>query len=619
MNTASRQYLTPLRSQSATQFRQGFPQLPGARKNFCLPKNHCKDSRTARSLCKAVVIHLSFATHFPKHPGELAMRVFSRIPLFASIVLASSLALVAAEGGDSPSPLPRTVAVAAFKNGLAFVLRQGEVPLTSGEGRIAPIPEATLGSLWLSPESPGSKLDELVAYRYNVASRQPIPSIGAILQANPGKTVTITYQSKDYTGELVGVRDSAPASNQAAPASLPREDYVLLRMDKRLLAIPVGGISMAAFPEDAVLHETTERPDQALRFTVTGGMPKEKLTMGYLEHGIGWTPSYLVSLADDKTARISMQSVVTDDAEDIRDADLYFVVGVPNFAYANTLSPMSLQQSLLDFMQSAELDRRGLAGVSNALNGQMIAYENVSLKAAPASLTPLVSDLSGAPEEDLFLYHRSHVTLGKGERATYNVFSGSVACQHLYSWEVKDPPRVDAYGNVINNNAYSPDANQVDSVWHTIRLKNSTAFPWTSAPALVVSGDKPISQDTLAYTPKGASSVLRITVATDIRASHEEREVARQRDLSHRRGYSYDLVTVEGRLTVRNYKSGDVKLSIGENLRGKVEYQSDQGKTVELAEGIESDNPNSRLSWEFTLKPGEQRVVTYRYNIWVRA
>jgi len=46
---------------------------------------------------------------------------------------------------------------------------------------------------------------------------------------------------------------------------------------------------------------------------------------------------------------------------------------------------------------------------------------------------------------------------------------------------------------------------------------------------------------------------------------------------------------------------------------------SDQGEAVQLGEGIESDNPKSRLSWEITLKPAEERAVTYRYKIWVRA
>lgn len=386
------------------------------------------------------------------------------------------------------------------------------------------------------------------------------------------------------------------------------------------MAFPLGGISMANLPDDAILHETVQTQNQALRLKIKGASAKEKLSMGYLEHGLGWTPSYLISLTDDTNAQITMQAIVTDDAEDLQNAQLFFVVGVPNFAYANTLSPMSLQQSLVDFMKDAERDedrKKSFGAFSNALGGQLAMLDKA--EAGPINLVNGVDEMSSAPEEDLFLYSRSDVTLAKGERASYSVFSGNVSYEHLYNWEVEDQPRVDAYGNVINQNQNPQDANRADSIWHSIRLKNSTKFPWTSAPALVISGDKPVSQDTLTYTQKGAASTLRITIATDIRASHEEREVARQQELNHRRGYNYDLVTVEGKLKVKNYKSKQVHLAIGKTLRGKTEFQSDEGKTVQLGEGIESDNPKSRLSWEITLAPGQERVVSYRYKIWVRA
>ena len=71
-----------------------------------------------------------------------------------------------------------------------------------------------------------------------------------------------------------------------------------------------------------------------------------------------------------------------------------------------------------------------------------------------------MDDLSSAPEEDLFLYSRSGVTLAKGERASYNVFSGNIAYEHLYNWEVEDQPRVDAMGNVIAPNSNIPDGNR---------------------------------------------------------------------------------------------------------------------------------------------------------------
>jgi hypothetical protein len=40
---------------------------------------------------------------------------------------------------------------------------------------------------------------------------------------------------------------------------------------------------------------------------------------------------------------------------------------------------------------------------------------------------------------------------------------------------------------------------------------------------------------------------------------------------------------------------------------------------VKLGEGITTDDPMSRLTWEITLKAGEERIVTYRYRVWIRA
>ena len=536
---------------------------------------------------------------------------------------------IPAEQAPLPQPLPRTVAVAAFKNGLAFVVRQGNVQLQSGTGRITPIPNATLGTLWLAPGEPNTSLDEVVAYRYNVSSERQLQSLAEVLQANTGKTVTVTYSMnmKDYTGEIVGVRESKLAASEANPegaaeiAAVPtKPQYLLLRVDKKLLALPLGSIANAVLPDDTIFHEKIEQPHSALRFKIKGAGEKTDLTMGYLEHGLGWTPSYMISLTDDKTAQITMQSVVVDDAEDLNNSDVFFVVGVPNFVYSETPSPMSLQQNLLSFMRDAgRKDEANFRMYSNAISGQLVASEMKELDARnEPSFSQTVSELSGAPEEDLFLYTRSGVTLARGERATYNVFSSTVGYEHIYEWEVVDPQRVDGFGNVVQYNPNSPEAATRNSIWHSIRLKNTTKFPWTSAPTMVISGTKPVSQDTLPYTPKAASSNLKITIATDIRSSHEEREVARQQNVQRRHGYEFDLVTVEGSMKLKNYKSKDVKLNIGKTLRGDVETQSDTGKAVKLGEAIQMDNPLSRLTWDITLKAGEERVITYRYRIFVR-
>jgi hypothetical protein len=370
------------------------------------------------------------------------------------------LASLAAFPGEAPDNELKTSAVAAFKNGLAFVIKQGDVRLENGVGRIAPIPRATLGSLWITPNDTGTSLDEVVAYRYRVGRQQNLTALSDVLLANPGKTVTVGYgNEKEYTGEIVGVREAAapePGSEYAVSAESPSAavsatgppsaaarvapEFLLLKSEGKLLALHFRSITQVAFPTDTVLQTRQEEERQALRFKIKGATGHANLTMGYLENGLGWTPSYLMSLQEDGTAQITMQSVIVDDAEDLKNADVFFVVGVPNFAYSHIPSPMALQQTLLDFMQAANRRDSG-SRYSNAIMGQAVNLDEGGVAGGMISPAPsfesAVENLAGSPEEDLFLYSRKSVTLARGERGTYNVFSASVDYEHVYQWEVR--------------------------------------------------------------------------------------------------------------------------------------------------------------------------------------
>ena len=78
------------------------------------------------------------------------------------------------------------------------------------------------------------------------------------------------------------------------------------------------------------------------------------------------------------------------------------------------------------------------------------------------------------------------------------------------------------------------------------------------------------------------------------------------------------MVTVEGTLKIKNFKSKGVRLAVHRAFRGTFESATDDGKAEKLAEAIQADNPATRLTWEIPLKPGEEKIVTYRYKIWVR-
>lgn len=551
--------------------------------------------------------------------------------LILGLCAISAITAYAAETAETDL---KPVAVAVFKNGLAFVVREGSVKVAAGEAKIPFVPMATLGSLWVAPDDPGASLQELVAYRYSETSQAPAATIAQVLKANPGKSVTVTYGNKEYTGEIVGLqagekKASEPAAEDSTDSAVPVQgvpEFLLLKSEGKMVALPLAGLGAVELPPDTNLQVEAAEWKTGLRMKLKGAGDHARLTMAYLEKGIGWTPSYLVTLKDDKTAEMTLQSVVTNDVEDIKDAEVFFVVGVPNFAYSNLPSPMALNQTLQGLTL---LEQEGLANrndrFNNALQGQFQAGAGVGGGAGTigglageTDFSSGVSELAGAPEEDLFLYSHTGTTLNRGERATYNVFSAPVEIEHIYQWDIADTSKVDAYGNVQNNTLNTSDQDSFNRVWHSLRMKNATKFPWTSAPALVISGTKPLAQDTLPYTPKGASSNLKLTIAADIRSSQEELEVARDTNVPIRRNYRYDLVTVEGTLKLENYKSKDVHMVIHKSVRGEVDSTTDDGKAEKLARGIVLDNPSSLITWDFTLKAGEKKTITYRYKVYVR-
>lgn len=541
-----------------------------------------------------------------------------RAKTLSALLLGLALLLPAStQAGDDAVTEMKPVSVAAFKNGLAFVIKRGTARLKAGEGRIGFAPAATLGTLWVSPAGDVS-LDELVAYRYERPKSRTAQSVQELFAANVGKTVTVEYSNKELTGEILPLPTEKPAAVAEGAEVMPRPaGLLLLKVDGKTVALNANYVNILSFAGEPNTQVTGSESLKALRFRLKGAGESADLTMGYLEKGLGWTPSYMVSLKDESTAQITLQAVVVNDAEDVAGTDLFFVVGVPNFRYSDVPSPMALQQSLAEMIGS--LSSGGAGGrytatvMTNAAMAQAAGYDES--RQARDDFSTTVGELVGAPEEDLFLYSKPGVTLAKGERATYNVFTAPVAIEHIYEWEVAASQQIDRYGNP---NQQTPDVNE-NSVWHSLRMTNATKFPWTSAPALVISGSKPISQDTLLYTPKGGKTNLKLTVATDVRANRQELEVARQPRAQRWNGSDYDAVTVEGTLKVRNYKSKAINLKITKTVPGEVLSATDEGKSEKLAEAIRSANPTTRLTWEVTIKPGEERVITYRYKVLVRS
>jgi hypothetical protein len=517
---------------------------------------------------------------------------------------------------QQPVTSTKVVTVAAFKNGLGFFVRQGPAKLTNGWGVMHEVPSPSFGSLWLGVSEQGASVDELVAMHRDVAGKRNASDVRELLTANTGKVATVEVGGKLYTGTILSTSTQPAALVLAGDPALPVPEEKLLLMkfvDGNVAAFDRGDVRWASFGEPPATTIPTVARARALKFKVKNGGESVNMTMSYLQRGIGWSPSYLITLEDDKTARITMQAILVDDVEDLVDVDVFFVVGVPNFAFSEIISPMALQQTLADFISNLQGGGRrdfGAGPLANVMSQSVAVYDDAT--AGAGGLT--VAELAGAPEEDLFLYARPRVTLARGERGTYSVFATEVGYEHVYEWTIPDTARINSYGQVD-----SQTVKEADRVWHSLRLANSSTFPWTTAPAMVVSGQKPIAQDTLGYTPKGATNTLKLTVATDVQTDKQEIEASRRENARQIYGSTYDEVTVQGTLKIRNFKTRDVKLTIRKTVTGEVDVASDGGATTKLAEAFNSVNPTSRIAWEVPLGPGAEKVITYRYRVYVRS
>ena len=539
------------------------------------------------------------------------------------LVLAS---LAPADDTQLPVLKTKTRTVAVFKNGLAFVVQEGSVHLADGWAVSDSIPQASLGSLWIAALDPGARLAEVVSLKESRSRMRPALTLSDLFLANLGKKVSFRVENTLIEGRIKNVLGSRPGPGEIPAvidgrrAALPpaaEGNAIIIETSKGDVAVNKNLVQSLQFldpPETSVRDtESVKR----LRFKVIPARAQARVGLFYLQKGTSWTPAYLVDLVNDHQVRMTMQALVVNDAEDFEAADLQFVVGYPNFLFADVPSPLTQDQSLAQFLTALDSGgRRRIApdSLSNIAVQRMAELDEEEGAGLTDYLSSAAGRVEGASTEDLFFYRLPGVTLKKGERALYSIFSESLDYRPIYEWTIPDTTDVDAAGD---QRRAGIDRSR-DQVWHSLKLKNSTSVPWTTAPALAVRDGKPLAQEMLIYTSKGASVNLKLTVAADILTSRRELEAGRQRDVTVYR-HSYDLVTVLGELKVKNNKDKAVTLDIRKSLTGEVLEAGGGGLVEKAAEGLKSRavNPNSRITWEIPLEPGRELTLSYKYKIYV--
>ena len=546
------------------------------------------------------------------------MRLFSFVPIFMEFhvlldlrikrtkmknILCLVTAILLSLSLSAQNPM-KTKTVSVFKNGSAFFINEGTLKTTNNTARLTEhLPEALFGTFWIY--SPNSDLKAVSSFMDKVKKDFDATTAIHLLMGNIGKEVEVHTEKEKFTGKVVKVQGT----------------FVMLNMSGKFLVINSNEIKRVEFLEMPDLKYGTEIDGRVLQIDFNSAKPSQPIEMMYLRNGIGWLPSYLVELTSDDKARITLRALLMNDAEDINNADLHFVVGVPNFMFSHLLSPLLSVQTVVQFLaqlnnQYAYNLRNQTGFLGNAITAQTLDYGiNEETNFFPSGVT---GSIEGTSNEDLYFYELNNITLKKGGRALYDVLREDVPIRHIYE--------VNLSQNNLNQGYYTTEysfsEHTKNKVWHSIKLTNNTGKPLTTGSALVVNtqngGKKPISQDKIKYTPVKGESFLKLTQAVDVKVTEAEKEIARQERVKVKHTTYYDLLTVEGTVKIKNYKNKAIDLNVKRSIIGLLKDSNpDWLKNTRIYPGYHGLNRINDVCWELKLKPGEEKEVKYTYQIYI--
>jgi len=202
--------------------------------------------------------------------------------------------------------------------------------------------------------------------------------------------------------------------------------------------------------------------------------------------------------------------------------------------------------------------------------------------------------MGGAAATDYTVYTKKDLTLRRGEKAIVTLFVKKISYSHIYRWS---PP---------------------SSMEHSLVLLNDTDTAWTTGPCLALSEDRPLSEDLLKYTPKGSPGELPVTTAINVASAKNEREIDRKlKAHSPSHNVYFDLVTLEGKLTLRNYEKRAVKIVIDNPIPGKPLSAAQNGALSANPDKLRLLEREGAVRWTLELQPGEEKTLTYEYERYV--
>ncbi|MCE5269188.1 MAG: hypothetical protein LLG00_15030 [Planctomycetaceae bacterium] len=552
--------------------------------------------------------------------------------------------------------------VTVFKDGHALVLHEGRLAVDkSGDVLMDYLPAPVLGTFWPYSADKDAKLTAVVAGQRKVLVDRTSLTLRELLEGNIGAEIAVSEtalsaastkpEGLTYAATIVGfpTRSSKELEAAAPPnegEKLPQKgNIVLLKTSEGVRAVSIDRIQQVTFrgPHKSAVASEEFRNLLRLKLDWGGRQPAPQADMGllYVQKGLRWIPSYKFVIDGRGHAAVQLEATLINELGDLDDVTANLVIGVPSFAFADMRDPIGLNQTVAQLSPYLDQGDQTRAALSNAIMSQVAGAgpAGPAPASAAANRRDLGPEIGGAEKnEDLFIFTLRHVTLKKGQRMVVPVTSFDLKYQDVFTVDIGFAPPPEVWRQ-FNNYQQTEIAKLLSApkAMHKIRLTNSSKYPITTAPALILKEGQLLGQGMTTYTTVGGSLDLPITTAVDILVKKSDAETGRQHNATTWEGNSYAKVNLHGTINLKNNRATPARIELTRNVLGNATEADHDGK-VEMQNVFEDGsmgpivgypswwgwyswpqwwthfNSVAQITWKLDLKPGESVDLKYAWS-----
>ena len=538
-----------------------------------------------------------------------------------SLIVAAIAIPALAACADDAAPI---VKVGLYKNGLAVVTRK-VTPDSTGTAVVDGSARPAYGTFWHSADKPVTVMRTAARDGVTISFRAAPDFAPVLAEAEKEGDVEATAYSVGEKDRVFAVSGKLIANgNLPTGAAYPNMPWSGNPPVSNMLTLELKNGSKMHIPAGLKVSVKGAASGESWLFTGTD----RPFAVEYLSAGASWTPSYRLAFGEKGKGTLFMSADVRNELADWKDAELSLISGFPNLKFANVPSLLGGGVDFAAYKNAVEAAEGGdqqpwYYGRKARVGGVM--SQSVMMNYAPDGMAAPNAAAYGAAEagagSDIHYREVGKVTLGKGETLTLPLGAKETKVERLVDWDLND--RRDFWGRLMNEE-FKPE------LWDAVKVRNPFGFPLTTAPMEVVEDGRILGQNPCAWTNPGDEAIVKVTKALSVKGMYEERGAGKtlsnemlsslgvgERLRFNDNDYRKEIVTATMKLT--NFRKETAKLRVKKTFSGElVKSDVEPTKRHDPPPADSRVNAVHELTWEFELKAGETREVSFTYWLWVR-